>query len=162
MPRNRTTPLKPLPDPVLADALVRTPADQFVIWNGRACPAQPGSIRSQALQLIEEVWEPVPMRVVVRRAARLAGTSGLDPEAVRHGVRAHPGASHVSYFLVRRTPSGDFVAVCDIPRPSSGPGRLAEGELVLSRTGARFDGSASAPPRSQMDRPRSAGFGRSA
>jgi hypothetical protein len=132
--------LKLLPDVVLADAVARTPADHYVIWNGVPCPAQPGSIRSQALQLVDEIWEPVPMRVVVRRAARLAGSAGLDPEAVRNGVRAHQGASHVSYFLVRRAVSGDFVAVCDILNPSSGAKRLREGELVLSRTGARFDG----------------------
>ena len=139
MPRHRTTPLKLLSDRVLADALARTPADQYVIWNGVACPAQPGSIRSQALRLVDEIWEPVAMRIVVRRAARLAGTAGLDPDAVRNGVRAHQGASQVSYFLVRRAPSGDFLAVCDVPHPSSGSKPLREGQLVLSRTGERLD-----------------------
>ncbi|CAN7461872.1 hypothetical protein LJR225_003128 [Phenylobacterium sp. LjRoot225] len=140
MARYRTTILNPLPDAVLADALARMPADQHLIWNGRPCPGHPGSARALALRLINEIWEPVPLRILVSRAARLSGRSGLNPDTVRNAVRMHQSASYASYFLVRRTGLGDYVAVVDVPYPSSG-GRLREGEVVLGRAGARYDGS---------------------
>lgn len=139
MARYRSATLKHLSDDALTEALARTPADHFVIWNGRACRAQAGSIRSRALQLIEEIWEPVPLRTLVIRAARLSGSSGLDPDTVRSAVRMHQSASDTAYFLVRRTLSGDYLAVVDVPFPSSGSTKLQAGDLVLSRAGARFD-----------------------
>lgn len=142
MTRRRTGTLKLLSDAALTEALARAPSDQFVIWNGRPCPAQSGSIRSQALALVAEVWEPVPLRVLLMRAARLSGLSGLDPDTVRSAVRMHQSAGQASYFLVRRTLSGDYLAVADVPCPSSGSRRLNAGDLVLSRSGERFDGAA--------------------
>jgi len=139
MARPRTGTLKHLSDAVLTEALARAPSDYFVIWNGRPCPAQSGSIRSQALALVAEVWEPVPLRVLMTRAARLSGLSGLDPDTVRSAVRMHQSASHASYFLVRRTLSGDYLAVADVPSPSSGHRRLNAGDRILSRSGKRFD-----------------------
>lgn len=146
MSRYRVTALKDLPEPELADALARTPADHYVIWNGRPCPMQPGSIRSQALALVDTAWIPVPLRAVQRQAARLCGQSGLDPDTVRSAVRMHQSAGHASYFLVRRTLSGDYVAVTDVPYPSSGSRRLRAGELVLSRSGERFDSESDREP----------------
>jgi hypothetical protein len=145
MARERTAALKHLSEDALLEALARTPADLFVIWNGEDCPAQSGSIRSRALGLVEEIWEPLPLRILVTRAARLAGSSGLDPDTVRSAVRMHQSASHAAYFLVRRTLSGDYLAVVDVPYPSSGPLRLMAGDLVLSRSGARFDEDRSTP-----------------
>jgi len=139
MARRRIGTLKHLTDATLTEALARAPSDQFVIWNGRPCAAQPGSIRSQALALVAEVWEPVPLRVLLMRAARLAGESGLDPDTVRSAVRMHQSASCASYFLVRRTTSGDYLAVADVPSPSSGSRRLNAGDLILGRAGERFD-----------------------
>lgn len=139
MARHRTAKLKHLSDAALTEALARTPADHFIIWNGHACPAQPGSIRSRALGLIEEVWEPVPLRILLTRAARLSGSSGLDPDTVRSAVRMHQSASCAAYFLVRRTLSGDYLAVTEVPYPSSGQVRLKAGDAVLTRSGARFD-----------------------
>lgn len=139
MARYRVTALRDLPEPELADALARAPADHYVIWNGRPCPMQPGSIRSLALTLVDTAWTPVPLRGLMRRAARLSGLSGLDPDTVRSAVRMHQSAGYASYFLVRRTLSGDYVAVTDVPYPSSGPRRLSAGELVLSRSGEPFD-----------------------
>jgi hypothetical protein len=139
MARQRIGTLKQLSDAVLTEALARAPADYFVIWNGRPCPAHAGSIRSQALALVAEVWEPVPLRVLLRRAARLSGLSGLDPDTVRSAVRMHQSASQASYFLVRRTLSGDYLAVADVPSPSSGSRRLSAGDRILSRSGERFD-----------------------
>jgi hypothetical protein len=141
MPRERTTLLKHLPEDKLDQALARAPADHYVIWTGSPCPAQPGSIRSQALGLIVEIWEPVPLRILLRRAARLSGASGLDPDTVRSAVRMHQSASHAAYLLVRRGPSGDYVAVVDVVYPGSGRRRLLAGDIVLSRTGERFDAS---------------------
>jgi hypothetical protein len=139
MARRHTGTLKHLSDAVLTDALARAPSDHFVIWNGRPCPAQTGSIRSRALALVAEVWEPVPLRVLLTRAARLSGQAGLDPDTVRSAVRMHQGASHASYFLVRRTLSGDYLAVADVPCPSSGSRRLSAGDRILGRAGQRFD-----------------------
>jgi hypothetical protein len=139
MARQRTAALKHLPDHALTEALARTPSDQYVIWNGRACPAQQGSIRSRALGLIEEVWEPVPLRTLLTRAARIAGASGLDPDTVRSAVRMHQSSSHAAYFLVRKTLSGDYLALVDVPYPSSGPSRLKAGDVVLARSGDRFE-----------------------
>lgn len=107
-----------LSDRALDDALSRAPADQFVLWNGRECPGRAGSIRSSALTLVAEVWEPVPLRILLRRAARLNGGAGLDPDKVRNAVRMHQRAKPASYFLVRRSRSGDYVAVTDVPYPS--------------------------------------------
>lgn len=143
MARYPTAPLKHLSDRELAGALARTPADHYVIWNGQPCPAHAGSIRSQALGLVEDVWTPTPLRALVRRAARLCGMQGLDPDTVRNAVRLHQRANHVAYFLVRRTPSGDYLAVTDVTYPSSGSRRLKEGDVILSRTGERFDEAAS-------------------
>lgn len=140
MARRHTGTLKHLTDAALTEALARTPADHFIIWNGRPCRAQSGSIRSQALALVAEVWEPVPLRVLLMRAARLSGLSGLNPDTVRSAVRMHQSASHASYLLVRRTVSGDYLAVADVPWPSSGAGRLRAGDLVLGSRGERFDG----------------------
>lgn len=141
MPRYpRATSLKHLPEAELTEAVARTPADHYVIWNGRPCPGQPGSIRSRALSLIDEIWQPVPLRILLQRAARLSGMSGLDPDAVRNAVRMHQNATYASYFLVRRTAAGDYLAVTDVPHPSSGSSRLNAGDLVLGRSNNRFDG----------------------
>jgi hypothetical protein len=145
MARQRTATLKHLPEDALQDALARTPSDLYVIWNGEACPAQPGSIRSRALGLVAEIWQPLPLRTLLTRAARLSGSSGLDPDTVRSAVRMHQGASHAAYFLVRRTLSGDYLAVTDVPYPSSGRRRLKAGDVVLGRSGARFDDAEVAP-----------------
>ena len=128
-----------LSDDALADAIARTPAGHFVIWNGRPCPIQPGSIRSRTLELIDTEWEPMSLRTLVRRAARLSGRCGLDPDRVRNAVLAHQRAGCASYLHVRQTLAGDFVAVVGVPYPSSGSGPLRAGELVLGRRGERFD-----------------------
>jgi hypothetical protein len=145
MARQRTAPLKHLPEDALLAALARTPSDLYVLWNGEVCPAQPGSIRSRALGLVTEVWEPLPLRTLLTRAARLSGSSGLDPDTVRSAVRMHQAASHAAYFLVRRTLAGDYLAVTDVPYPSTGRRRLQAGDVVLSRGGARFDDAQVSP-----------------
>jgi hypothetical protein len=101
--------LKHLPDEALTEALARTPADYYVIWNGFNCPSRAGSVRARALRLIEEIWEPVPLRILLTRAARLSGLSGLDPDAVRSAIRMHQSAIPAAYFLARRTLSGDYL-----------------------------------------------------
>jgi len=149
MRQDRTSVLVSLSEADLADGLARTPSDQFVIWNGVPSPGREGSIRRQSLGLIHEIWEPVPLRTLVLRAARLAGSLGLSPDAVRSAVRMHQTSSRASYILVRRTAAGDFVAVTDVPTPSFGPPRVKAGDVVLGRTGRRLDGGegrGSAPP----------------
>lgn len=144
MARYPSTALKDLADEELANAVARTPVDYYVIWNGRACPIQLGSVRSRTLELIEVAWEPASLRMLVRRAARLSGRLGLDPDRVRNAVLAHQRAGCSSYFLVRRTLAGDYVAVVDVPFPSTGSGPLRAGDRVLGRAGERFDDAESA------------------
>lgn len=142
MARYPTPVQQELSDDMLDAALVRAPADQYVIWNGRPCPLQPGSSRSQVLGLIETPWDPVSLRVLLRRAARAEGRAGLHPDTARNALRMHQGASRASYFLVRRTLSGDYVAVADVPFPSCGSGPLRTGDVVLTRAGQRFEAAA--------------------
>jgi len=138
MAQARAEALKHLPDEALIEALARTPADYYVIWNGFTCPSRAGSVRARALRLIEEIWEPVPLRVLLTRAARLSGLSGLDPDAVRSAIRMHQSAIPAAYFLARRTASGDYLAVTDVPYPALRSQRLRAGDLIVGRSGDRF------------------------
>lgn len=138
MAQARAEALKHLPDEALTEALARTPADYYVIWNGFKCPSRAGSVRARALRLIEEIWEPVPLRILLTRAARLSGLSGLDPDAVRSAIRMHQSAIPAAYFLARRTMSGDYLAVTDVPYPALRSQRLRAGDLIVGRSGDRF------------------------
>lgn len=140
MARQHRATLKSINDRELTEALARTPADLHVIWNGHQPSMQDGSITSRTLQLVHEVWQPIPLRVLIQRAARLAGASGLDPDAVRNAVRRHQGAGRACYLLVTRLAGGDYVAVTDVPYPSSGSRSLRAGDVVLGKSGERFDG----------------------
>lgn len=122
----------------MVEAIARTPIDHFVIWDGRACGAQSGSLRSRALSLIEEVWTPVPLRVLIQRAARISDNGGLDPDTVRSAVRLHQSARPAAYLLVRKTISGDYLAVTDVPWPGASNRPLRAGDLVLDRHGLRL------------------------
>lgn len=128
-----------VPEEELVEALARTPLDQHLIWNGRPRPAgRPYSVLTQALSCIEEVWTPVPLRVLLRRAARLSGAQGLQPEAVRKALWSHQNATPASYFLVRAAANGDYLAVTDVPRPSSWPAPIRAGDVVMNAH-ARLD-----------------------
>jgi len=131
--------LKSISDRELTEALARTPVNYHVIWNGRQPSVHSGSITAQSLQLIREIWEPISLRILLQRAARISGYSGFDPDAVREAVRRHQGAARACYFLVARLAQGDYVAVTDVPYPSSGARRLRAGDVVLGSSGLRFD-----------------------
>lgn len=133
--------LERLSEAAVTEAIARTPIDHYVIWDGSACAAQRGSLRSRALSLIDEPWAPVPLRVLIQRAARLSETGGLDPDTVRSAVRLHQTARPAVYLLVRRTVSGDYLAVTDIPWPGPCPRPLRAGDLVLDRQGRPLGGS---------------------
>lgn len=124
----------------MREAIARTPLDQWVIWDGTPCPGQANSLRSRALSCISEVWTPTPLRVVVQRAATLSGDQGLNPDTVRSAIRMHQAARPAAYLLVRRTLSGDYLAVTDVPWPSAAPGPLRAGDVVLDRHGRAFGG----------------------
>lgn len=130
--------LERLPEATLREAIARTPLDQWVIWDGTACRGQPNSLRSRALSCVSEVWTPALLRVVLQRAATLSGDEGLNPDTVRSAIRMHQTARPAAYLLVRRTPSGDYLAVTDVPWPSTAPGPLRAGDLVLDRHGRAF------------------------
>jgi hypothetical protein len=137
--------LERLSEAAVTEAIARTPIDHFIIWDGRACGAQTGSLRSRALQLVDEVWTPVALRVLIQRAARISDIGGLDPDTVRSAVRLHQSARPAAYLLVRKTISGDYVAVTDVPWPGASKRPLRSGDLVLDRYGRRL-GTAEAEP----------------
>jgi hypothetical protein len=120
---------------VLAEALRRTPEDHHVIWTGHSYASWQRSLRSRALAEIKECGVPVSLRELLRRAARIDGDRGLDPDTVRAGVRLHQGAKPAVYLLVQRTSAGDYVAVTEIP--SAGPDfrRVARGPLCWTERG---------------------------
>jgi len=122
-------------DQELLENLARTPLDQHLIWNGRPRGGRPTSVLSQALAFIDEIWTPVPLRVLLQRTARLSGLHGLSPDAVKKGVWSHQAATPTSYFLVRERTRGEYVAVTDIPRPSSWFEPVRAGDVVLNATG---------------------------
>ncbi|WP_133255006.1 hypothetical protein [Phenylobacterium hankyongense] len=129
-----------IPDAVLADALARTPLDHYVIWTGRDPAVQSGSLRSRAFACVCEVGAPVSLRTLMQRASKLDGQAGLHPDAVRSAVRLHQQAKPAVLLLVERRPSGDYVAVADIPFAGALNRRFSAGEVVLDRQGARrFD-----------------------
>jgi len=128
----------------VVEAIARTPIDHFVIWDGRACGVQSGSLRSRALSLVHEVWSPVPLRVLIQRAARITDQAGLDPDTVRSAVRLHQTAKPAVYLLVRKAVSGDYLAVADIPWPAASARPLRAGEVVLDRHGRGLGGAVQA------------------
>jgi len=91
MARQHRATLKSINDRELTEALARAPANQHVIWNGHESSMQDGSITARTLHLIDVTWEPIPLRILMQRAARIAGSTGLHPDAVRDAVRRHQG-----------------------------------------------------------------------
>lgn len=127
--------LELLSETAVTEALARIPFDHFVIWDGSRCGAQAGSLRSRALALVEEPWSPLQLRALVLRAARLSDGAGLDPDTVREAVRMHQSARATAYYLVRKSLSGDYLAVTDIPWPVGACGPIRAGQLVMDRRG---------------------------
>ncbi|MDP3173570.1 MAG: hypothetical protein Q8M88_03955 [Phenylobacterium sp.] len=119
------------------EAVYRTPADHYVIWDGNPCPARTGSLRSRALALVEEPWTPVQVRDLLRRAAAIEDGAGLDPDMVRNALRLHQTAHPAVYLLTRRICTGDYVALTDIPWPYGCKNQpLRAGAVVMDRNGA--------------------------
>jgi hypothetical protein len=120
---------------VLTEALARTPAHHHVVWTGRELEGRAGSLRSRSLRCVIEAGAPVPLRVLLQRAANLEGGEGYDPDTVRSAVRLHQTAKPAVYLLVERLASGDYVAVTDIPFAGSLTRRVRAGEVLLDRRG---------------------------
>jgi hypothetical protein len=127
--------LETIAEPDLVEAIARTPADQYVIWTGDPCGSQPGSLRSRALACIAEVGRPVPLRDLIRRAAKVEAGAGFNPDSVRNAVRMHQAARPAVYLLVSRRPSGAFMAVSDIPFPGGMSRRIDAGDMVMDPRG---------------------------
>lgn len=117
----------------LLEAIGRTPLDQYLIWNGRPRTGRANSILSLALVCIGEVWSPVSLRAFLQRAARLEAAYGLAPDAVKKAIWSHQSAASACYYLVRKTSAGDYIAVTDVPRPSSLSRPIRAGEIVFNR-----------------------------
>jgi hypothetical protein len=129
--------LEVITDAQLSAALEAVPDDEFVIWTGGRYRAQAGSLRSEGLKLLREVWQPVAMKELLARAARVEGMRGYDPKALRAGVQLHQGsAPAVMLWAVRRS-DGAFVARKRIPRPDGARGPIDSGDIILGADGAR-------------------------
>lgn len=120
-------------DRELLQVIGRTPLDHYIIWSGRPRTGRASSVLSLALVCIDEVWSPVSLRAFLQRAARLEEGYGLAPEAVKKAIWSHQSAAPACYYLVRKTSAGDYVAVTDVPRPSSLNRPIRAGEIVFSR-----------------------------
>ena len=117
-------------DGELDRAVRSTPDDLFVYWTGGSYPKQAGSLRSTALETITEIRKVVPVRELLRRAARLNGSYGCDPASVVKGLRFHQGSKPAVYLFVRRDRDGNLRAVTDIPYPG-GSGRPVRAEEII-------------------------------
>jgi hypothetical protein len=107
--------------------------DHYVVWNGRQRLGRPDSVPTLAVACIRSPWSPMSLRLILQRAAELSEGFGLRPDAVRKAIWALQGATPASYFLVRARPLGEYVAVTDVPRPSSWPKPVRAGDIVMSR-----------------------------
>jgi hypothetical protein len=116
----------------LTEGVARTPSDHHVIWLGHLAKGRDESACSVTLGLIERPWDPVPLRSLLLRAARLDGSQGIPPDLARAAVRQHQSARPACYLLVRRTIAGDFVTVTDVPWPATAGAPLRTGDLVLA------------------------------
>ena len=119
----------------LDEAQRDTPPTHYVFWTGHPYRRQAGSLRSQALERITEVGQPVSVQTLLERAARVDGELGFDPATVRGGLMLHQGAKPAVYLLVERKASGDFVAVREIPFAGSPGQAIREGDVVADRYG---------------------------
>lgn len=117
----------------LGAEIARIPLDHYVVWNGRPRVGRPGSVPTLAFSCIDAPWSPMSLRELVARTARMTGGSGFRIEAVRKAIWAHQCAKPASYFLVQAKLSGEYLAVTDVPRPSSWPAPIKPGEVVISR-----------------------------
>jgi hypothetical protein len=122
--------IETISDELLADALARAPNDHYVVWTGGAYKAQAGSLRSEGLKVITEAGTPVKLREVLRRAARIDGHKGYNPDTLRSGIRLHQGAKPAVYLLVERGLDGKFRAVTNIPDPSHGTNAIPAGTIL--------------------------------
>ena len=120
---------------ILAEAIGRAPDNRFIIWTGHCYSSWQRSLRSRALALIKEVGKPVALRDLMRRAARIEGERGYDPDVARSGVRLHQGSKPAVYLLVERGADGDYRAVTSVPYAGPALRRLSRGEVVMDRQG---------------------------
>lgn len=124
-----------VPDAELVEAVARTPLDLHLIWTGRVRGGRPNSVLTRAVACVEAVWTPIPLRMLLRQTARLAGDYGLPPDAVKKGLWSHQAATPACYLLVRAIAGGRYLAVTDVPRPASWPAPIRPGDVVLSPAG---------------------------
>lgn len=116
----------------LAEGLRRTPLEQCVVWTGEQLHGLSHSRIARVLGCISEVNTPIPLRVLIQRAARIEGDAGVPPDALRNAVRQHQSAQPAVLLLVERRPCGDYAALFDIPFPSGRRGRMPAGTVVIA------------------------------
>lgn len=130
-------PVRHISQAELDDALRRTPLNHFVLWTGQPAAGRSNSLRARAFACIHEVGEPVSLRTLLQRAARLEGCRGLDPDAVRSAVRQHQTAKPAVLLLLERRAGGGYFAVTDAPHAGAVNRPLAAGrELDWARLSA--------------------------
>jgi hypothetical protein len=102
----------------------------FVAWTGEPLSGRPDSLMSQAVACLTEVATPVPLRELIIRTWRARGDRPFDPVNVRDVVRQHQAATRVVLVLLERRPSGEFVAVTDVPYGVGSLRRVSRGDVV--------------------------------
>lgn len=122
----------------LREAVSRIPVEQHVLWTGGSYGSLTGSLRSQALAMITERMMPIPVRELVRRAARIDGDYGFDPDTVRHGLNMHKGAKPCVYWILNRAEDDSFVAGATINHPDGYGAPIKKGQPVLASDGSLF------------------------
>lgn len=103
----------------------------YVFWTGNPYKSRSASLRSNALKTITEVRQPVPVKTLLDRAARIDGEIGYKPEVVKSGLYLHRNSKPAVYFALERKDDGSFVAATDVPYADGVPGGLKKGDLVI-------------------------------
>jgi hypothetical protein len=116
-----------------SEGLARTPLDHYVLWTGQDACGRAGSLRARAFGCLSESGVPISLRMFLQRVAI---AEGLEPDAVRGAIRQHQTAKPTVLLLLSRLPSGDYVAVTDVPFAGAVNQRLRAGEIVVDRSGA--------------------------
>jgi hypothetical protein len=130
----------------LNDALARTPLEHHVIWSGVPAATRGPSLRGRAIGCIHEVGRPISLRVLLQRAARIRDGQGVDPDLARGAIRQHQSAKPAVLLLIEKRPTGEFVAVTDIPFPWGAHRPIRAGEVVVTGNGECLGGFLTGAP----------------
>jgi hypothetical protein len=122
------------------DAALRKYAasDLYVYYTGGEYRTRGSTtLRYGCLSQITEVKQPIHVAELIRRAARISGTKGYDPEVVVHGLKMHSGSKPCVYYMLRRQADGSFVTALRMDHPNGMGRSMKAGELVIPASDIR-------------------------